>query len=87
MTGVGTMQVIVDPYCPAYTMYAVNKGDVGYMERFPMSMATDDGSEFRFPSESLDKLEAFMRVVSTFVALHPASVNKITGIATDTPVL
>ena len=87
VTGVGTMQVIVDPYCPAYTMYAVNKGDVGYMERFPMSMATDDGSEFRFPSESLDKLEAFMRVVSTFVALHPASVNKITGIATDTPVL
>ena len=87
VTGVGTMQVIVDPYCPAYTMYAVNKGDVGYMERFPMSMATDDGSEFRFPSEALDKLEAFMRVVSTFVALHPASVNKITGIAQDTPVL
>jgi len=87
VTGVGTLDIIVDPFCPAYTMYAVNKGDVGYMERFPLTMATDDGSEFRFPSEGLDTLEAFMRVVSTFVALHPAAVNKITGIHQETPVL
>jgi hypothetical protein len=87
VTGVGTLQVILDPFCPAYTMYAVNKGDVGYMERFPLTMATDDGSEFRFPTAAVDTLEAFLRVVSTFVALHPASVNKITGIQQDTPVL
>jgi len=87
VTGVGTLDVIVDPYCPAYTMYAVNKGDVGYMERFPMTMATDDGSEFRFPAEAKDQLEAFLRVVSTFVALHPAAVNKITGIRQETPIL
>ena len=87
VTGVGTLDVIIDPFCPAYTMYAVNKGDVGYMERFPLTMATDDGSEFRFPTDGLDTLEAFMRVVSTFVALHPAAVNKITGVHQDTPVL
>ena len=87
VTGVGTLDVIVDPFCPAYTMYAVNKGDVGYMERFPLTMATDDGSEFRFPTDGIDTLEAFMRVVSTFVALHPAAVNKITGVYQDTPVL
>jgi hypothetical protein len=87
VTGVGTLQVIIDPFCPAYTMYALNKGDVGYMERFPMTMATDDGSEFRFPTAAVDTLEAFLRVVSTFVSLHPASVNKITGIYQETPVL
>ena len=87
VTGVGTLDVIIDPFCPAYTMYAVNKGDVGYMERFPLTMAKDDGSEFRFPTDGVDTLEAFMRVVSTFVALHPAAVNKITGVHQDTPVL
>ena len=88
VTGIGTLDVVIDPFCTPYTIYALDKSNIGYMERYPLSVANDDGSDFRFAKESFDVLESFLRVVSTFVSLHPGSVTKITGIAqSGVPVL
>jgi hypothetical protein len=80
VTGVGSMNVIIDPYCPPQTIYAVNTGDCGYMTRVPLGIANDDGSDFRFSNSGYDDLEAFMRTVKTFVAMHPAAISKICDI-------
>jgi hypothetical protein len=77
VTGQGAVNVVLDPFCPPETIYGVDSSKVGYTTRHSLSMANEDGSDFRFPTSGYDDLQAFLRVVTNFVALHPGAVSKL----------